>query len=234
MRRETAPTGSTYTGTADTDTDVPARIEGGLLAASRRQLLEKRLLDLALGLLALVLLSPVFLVAACLIKLTSPGPVLYPQERIGRDGEPFLMFKLRSMRLGAESQRSAYLHLNESTGPLFKIRRDPRVTPVGRVLRRWSIDELPQLLNVIHGEMSLVGPRPPLPEECEHYGPRERQRLLVKPGITCVWQVSGRSDIPFAEQVRMDLDYIATWDLRSDIRLLARTVPAVLGRRGAY
>ncbi|MFJ7069649.1 sugar transferase [Streptomyces sp. NPDC101115] len=219
---------------ATPDVDVPPRIDGGLLAASGRQLLAKRVLDVSLAVPALVLLSPVLLAAACSIKLTSAGPVFYPQERIGRDGKPFRMFKLRSMRLDAESERSAYLHLNESTGPLFKIRRDPRVTPVGRILRSWSIDELPQLLNVIHGEMSLVGPRPPLPEECEHYGPHERQRLLVKPGITCIWQVSGRSDVPFAEQVRMDLEYIAGWDLRSDIRILLRTVPAVLGRRGAY
>ncbi|MFF5970687.1 sugar transferase [Streptomyces sp. NPDC012769] len=214
--------------------DSPPRLEGGLLAASRRQLLAKRALDIGVAVPALVLLSPVLLGAACAVKLSSRGPVFYAQERVGRDGEPFRMWKLRSMSLDAESRRSAYLHLNESSGPLFKIRHDPRVTPVGRVLRSWSIDELPQLLNVLHGEMSLVGPRPPLPEECEHYGPYERLRLLVKPGITCVWQVSGRSDVPFAEQVRMDLDYITHWSLLTDLKLLARTVPAVLGRRGAY
>ncbi|WMX48355.1 sugar transferase [Streptomyces roseicoloratus] len=222
------------TAAASTDTTVPPRIDGGLLAASRGQLLAKRALDVTIALSALVVLSPVLLAAACSIKLTSAGPVLYPQERIGRDGRPFRMFKLRSMRLDAERERSSYLHLNEATGPLFKIRNDPRITPVGRVLRSWSIDELPQLLNVLHGEMSLVGPRPPLPEECEHYGPRERLRLLVKPGITCVWQISGRSDVPFAEQVRMDLDYITGWSLGSDLRILLRTVPAVLGRQGAY
>jgi exopolysaccharide biosynthesis polyprenyl glycosylphosphotransferase len=216
------------------DADVPPRVCGGLLAASSRQLLGKRVLDLVLALLALVLLSPVFLVTACAIKLSCAGPVLFPQERVGRDGKPFRMFKFRSMCLDAERQRSACLDLNECAGPLFKIGHDPRVTPVGRVLRTWSIDELPQLLNVIHGEMSLVGPRPPLPEECEHYGPRERQRLLVKPGITCIWQVSGRSDVEFAEQVRMDLDYITHWSLMMDLTLLMRTVPAVLERRGAY
>ncbi|MFD7319700.1 sugar transferase [Streptomyces sp. NPDC059875] len=210
---------------------VPDR---GLLAASGRQLLGKRVLDIVLALLALILLSPILLVTACAIKVSSAGPVLYLQERVGRDGKPFRMLKFRSMRRDAERQRSAYLDLNECAGPLFKIRHDPRVTPVGHVLRKWSIDELPQLLNVIHGEMSLVGPRPPLPEECEQYGPRERQRLLVKPGITCIWQVSGRSDVAFAEQVRMDLDYIANWDLVMDIRLLIRTVPAVLEHRGAY
>lgn len=216
------------------DAGTPSRLEGGLLAASSRQLLVKRGLDMVLALLALILLSPISLAAACAIKLTSAGPVLYLQERVGRDGQPFRMFKFRSMYRDAERQRSAYLDLNECAGPLFKISHDPRVTPVGRVLRTWSIDELPQLLNVIHGEMSLVGPRPPLPEECAHYGPREWQRLLVKPGITCVWQVSGRSDVEFAEQVRMDLDYIADWGLLLDITLLVRTVPAVLGRRGAY
>ncbi|MET9519203.1 exopolysaccharide biosynthesis polyprenyl glycosylphosphotransferase [Streptomyces sp. NPDC002994] len=216
------------------DGDIPPRLDCGLLAVSSRQLLAKRVFDIVLALLALILLSPVLLVAACAIKLSSTGPVFYPQERVGRDGKPFKMFKFRSMRLDAERQRSAYLDLNECAGPIFKIRHDPRVTPVGRVLRRWSIDELPQLLNVIHGEMSLVGPRPPLPEECEHYGPQERQRLLVKPGITCIWQVSGRSDVEFAEQVRMDLDYIANWNLVMDITLLVRTVPAVLERRGAY
>ncbi|MBT2489634.1 exopolysaccharide biosynthesis polyprenyl glycosylphosphotransferase [Streptomyces sp. ISL-96] len=216
------------------DADIPPRLDCGLLTASSRQLLGKRVLDIVVALLALILLSPIVLVAACAIKLSSAGPVFYLQERAGRDGKPFRMFKFRSMCLDAERQRSAYLELNECAGPIFKIRHDPRVTPVGRVLRRWSIDELPQLLNVIHGEMSLVGPRPPLPEECEHYGPRGRQRLLVKPGITCIWQVSGRSDVEFAEQVRMDLDYIANWGLAMDIMLLVRTVPAVLERRGAY
>ncbi|MER7403024.1 exopolysaccharide biosynthesis polyprenyl glycosylphosphotransferase [Streptomyces sp. NPDC000070] len=223
------------TGAAPTaDADTPPPRDRGLLAASNRQLLAKRVLDIVLALLALILLSPVFLVTACAIKLSSPGPVLFRQERVGRDGKPFSMLKFRSMGRDAERERSAYLDLNECSGPLFKIGHDPRTTPVGHVLRRWSIDELPQLLNVIHGEMSLVGPRPPLPEECEHYGPRERQRLLVKPGITCVWQVSGRSDVEFAEQVRMDLHYIADWNLLLDIALLVRTVPAVLGRRGAY
>ncbi|MFI6439236.1 sugar transferase [Streptomyces sp. NPDC050759] len=206
----------------------------GLLAASSRQLLGKRVMDIVLALLALILLSPVLLVTAAAIKLSSAGPVLYRQERVGRDAKPFRMFKFRSMCMDAERQRSAYRDLNECTGPNFKIRHDPRVTAVGRVLRKWSIDELPQLLNVIHGEMSLVGPRPPLPDECERYGPRERQRLLVKPGLTCIWQVSGRSDIEFTEQVRMDLDYIANWNLVMDVKLLARTVPAVLERRGAY
>ncbi|MEU0387363.1 sugar transferase [Streptomyces chartreusis] len=214
--------------------DIPPRLDCGLLAASSRQLLGKRVLDIVLALLALILLSPILLAAACAIKVSSAGPVLFLQERVGRDGKPFRMFKFRSMCLHAERQRSAYLDLNECAGPLFKIGHDPRVTPVGRVLRTWSIDELPQLLNVIHGEMSLVGPRPPLPEECALYGPRERQRLLVKPGITCIWQVSGRSDVDFVEQVRMDLDYIAEWDLLLDITLLVRTVPAVLTRRGAY
>ncbi|MFF3314764.1 sugar transferase [Streptomyces sp. NPDC003035] len=216
------------------DTDIPLLADCGLLAASGRQLFEKRVLDIFLTLLAMILLSPILLVTACAIKVSSPGPVFYLQKRVGRGGKPFRMLKFRSMCRDAERQRAAYLDQNERAGPVFKMRHDPRVTPVGRVLRRWSIDELPQMLNVMHGEMSLVGPRPPLPEECEHYGPRERQRLLVKPGITCIWQVSGRSDVAFAEQVRMDLDYIAEWDLAMDIKLLVRTVPAVLKHRGAY
>jgi exopolysaccharide biosynthesis polyprenyl glycosylphosphotransferase len=206
----------------------------GLLAASRWQRIAKRWIDVFGSFFLMVLLSPVLLATAIAIKLTSRGPVLYAHERIGRDGEPFRMFKFRSMRLGAHDDRGGVLHLNEAGGPVFKIKDDPRITRVGRVIRKLSIDELPQLLNVLRGDMSLVGPRPPLPEESESYGPRERQRLAVTPGITCIWQVSGRSDIDFETWVDMDLEYIETWTLRADLKLLLLTIPAVISGRGAY
>jgi lipopolysaccharide/colanic/teichoic acid biosynthesis glycosyltransferase len=144
------------------------------------------------------------------------------------------MMKFRSMRRQAHDDRNNVIHLNEVSGPVFKIREDPRLTRVGRLMRKLSIDELPQLMNVIGGQMSLVGPRPPLPEEYETYGPRERRRLSVRPGLTCIWQVSGRSDVDFESWVNMDLEYIDTWTFRQDLKLLLLTVPAVLSRRGAY
>jgi lipopolysaccharide/colanic/teichoic acid biosynthesis glycosyltransferase len=195
----------------------------------------KRALDIAGSGLGLLLLAPLLVTAAIAVKVTSPGPVFYLSERVGRGGRPFRMIKFRSMIHGAHGARDHHGHLNiHDTGPVFKIREDPRVTAVGRVLRRWSIDELPQLMNVLRGHMSLVGPRPPLPEEFLHYGAREQRRLEVKPGITCIWQVSGRSDIDFQTWVDMDIAYIETWTLRLDARLLMRTVAAVLSGRGAY
>lgn len=206
----------------------------GLLEAARWQLAVKRLIDVAGSLTLLIGLLPVLLVTAAAIRLTSRGPALYVQERIGRDGRPFRMLKFRSMRVSAHDQRDQITHLNEVPGPVFKIRRDPRLTRVGRVIRRLSIDELPQLLNVLRGEMSLVGPRPPLPEEYATYGPRERERLRVLPGLTCIWQVSGRSDLDFDTWVEMDLEYIRRWTIRQDLKLLLLTIPAVLSGRGAY
>jgi lipopolysaccharide/colanic/teichoic acid biosynthesis glycosyltransferase len=206
----------------------------GLLAAARWQLAVKRAVDIVGSALLLVVLLPVFVLASLAIVLTSRGPLLYAHERIGRDGEPFRMIKFRSMRRDAHEERGDVLHLNQATGPVFKIAEDPRITPVGRVLRRLSIDELPQLVNVLKGDMSLVGPRPPLPDEYETYDDRERGRLSVTPGITCIWQVSGRSDLDFDTWVSMDLDYIETWTLRKDLKIMLRTVPAVLSGRGAY
>jgi exopolysaccharide biosynthesis polyprenyl glycosylphosphotransferase len=195
----------------------------------------KRSLDIAGASAGLVLLSPILFSVAAAIRLESPGPVFFRQERIGRDGEVFRMIKFRSMYVDAEARRKTLEAQNEmSGGVLFKMRNDPRVTRVGRLIRRASIDEMPQFWNVIRGEMSLVGPRPPLPSEVAEYSVADRQRLLVKPGITCIWQVSGRSDIPFEQQVEMDLDYIHTQSLRSDLRLLFQTIPAVLLGRGAY
>ena len=206
----------------------------GLLAASRVQLAIKRAIDIALSAAALLVLAPVLGVIAAFVKASSPGPVLFVQERIGRDGRPFRMLKFRSMVVGAHERRHEHVELNHHDGPMFKIRDDPRVTRVGRALRRLSLDELPQLLNVLAGSMTLVGPRPPLPEEFEQFTPLERLRLAVKPGVTCIWQVSGRSDLDFRTWVEMDLEYIRSWNLLLDIRLLMRTVPAVLRTRGAY
>jgi lipopolysaccharide/colanic/teichoic acid biosynthesis glycosyltransferase len=202
----------------------------GLLGAHRWQMACKRAVDIV-G----ILLSPLLLTAALAVKASSRGPIFYLSERVGRGGRPFRMIKFRSMIHGAHGARDHHGHLNiHGSGPVFKIRDDPRVTYAGRILRRWSLDELPQLWNVLWGRMSIVGPRPPLPEEFLHYGPREQRRLEVKPGITCIWQVSGRSDIDFETWIDMDIAYIETWSLRLDARLLGRTVAAVLTGRGAY
>jgi len=193
----------------------------------------KRGLDLMVGCLLLALALPVLALAALAIKATSPGPVLFPQLRCGLNGRRFLMLKLRTMHADAEKRKRELQHLNEVSGPVFKIRNDPRITPVGRFLRRFSIDELPQLWNVIRGEMSLVGPRPPIPAEVAHYETFERRRLSMRPGLTCLWQVNGRSEIEFDEWVRLDLQYIDDWSLTQDLRILAQTVPAVLRGTGA-
>jgi len=207
----------------------------GLLSARPWQLAVKRAVDLLGSTLGLLVLLPLLLIAAAAVKVSSPGPIFYVSERVGRDGRPIRMMKFRSMAHGAHDSRATHHHLNiHDSGPVFKIRDDPRVTRVGRFLRRCSIDELPQLWNVLRGDMSLVGPRPPLPEEFVLYGAREQRRLEVKPGITCIWQVSGRSDLDFETWVDMDLAYIDTWSLRLDARLLGRTVAAVLTGRGAY
>jgi lipopolysaccharide/colanic/teichoic acid biosynthesis glycosyltransferase len=171
---------------------------------------------------------------AAAVKLTSSGPVLFHQERVGMNGQTFTMFKFRSMVVDADRHVETLQAENISDGLLFKMRVDPRVTPVGRVLRRLSLDELPQLLNVLAGSMSLVGPRPPLPGEVARYDAPVHRRLLVKPGLTGLWQVSGRSDLPWEEAVRLDLRYVENWSLAMDLLILAKTVRAVLGKSGAY
>jgi exopolysaccharide biosynthesis polyprenyl glycosylphosphotransferase len=208
--------------------------ERGLLGAAWWQLVVKRAMDIVMSTLAIVVLTPLLLAVALLVMATSPGPVFYVQERVGRGGQPFRMVKFRSMYRNAHDRRDEHVEQNMHQGPIFKIRDDPRITPVGRAIRRLSIDELPQFFNVLLGHMSLVGPRPALPEEFLDYTERERQRLLVKPGVTCIWQVSGRSDIDFHTWIDMDLEYIETWSLLLDLKLLVRTVPAVLSGRGAY
>jgi lipopolysaccharide/colanic/teichoic acid biosynthesis glycosyltransferase len=194
----------------------------------------KRFLDVIGALVALVVGAPILLVSAILIKLESPGPVLYRSTRIGRGGRPFTFLKLRSMVDGADRHRQHLNHLNECDGPVFKISRDPRVTRIGRFLRTTSIDEIPQFMNVLRGEMSMVGPRPPIPEEVAHYEPWQMRRLDVRPGITCLWQISGRSRIGFQEWMRLDLEYIKHQSFGLDAKILVRTIPAVLSREGAY
>jgi len=169
-----------------------------------------------------------------LIKLTSSGPVFYGQTRVGRAGEHFQMLKFRSMYSDADARLSELSSANEASGPLFKMKDDPRVTAIGRWLRKFSIDEFPQLINVLKGEMSLVGPRPPLPNEVERYTSRDWRRLEVVPGMTGLWQVSGRSSLTFDEMVALDLFYIENWSVALDITLMYRTIPAVLFARGAY
>ncbi len=206
----------------------------GLVGATPVQRAIKRLVETALASVALVVLSPLFACVAGAILVTSRGPVFYTQQRIGVNGRAFRLAKFRTMSRDAEGLRAGLQAGNEMAGPVFKLRDDPRITPLGRFLRKYSIDELPQLVHVISGEMALVGPRPPLPEEVAAYGVWERQRLLVKPGVTCIWQVSGRSDLDFDTWVHMDIDYIRRWSLRLDFAILARTLGAVLSGRGAY
>ncbi|MGD1019533.1 MAG: sugar transferase [Verrucomicrobiia bacterium] len=198
------------------------------------QLVCKRLIDVIGSTLGLVVLGPlVMLPVAITIKLTSPGPVLFKQRRSGRHGRLFTMYKFRSMITNAEMLKAELEVFNEMRGPVFKIEDDPRITPFGRFLRRSSIDELPQLWNVLAGDMSLVGPRPPIPTEVLHYDPWHRRRLSMKPGITCLWQVSGRSRIGFDQWMKLDMQYIDNWSLWLDLKILARTVPIVLTGLGA-
>ncbi len=194
----------------------------------------KDVVERAAALVVLVLALPVLAVLCVAIRLESPGPALFRQQRIGRGAVPFTMLKLRSMSTSAEDERSGLAASNDGDGVLFKIRLDPRITPLGVRLRRYSLDELPQLWNVVRGDMSLVGPRPALPGEVARYDVDPRRRLVVKPGVTGLWQVSGRSDLSWAESVRLDLKYVDNWSLRLDLSILARTVRAVLGHRGAY
>jgi lipopolysaccharide/colanic/teichoic acid biosynthesis glycosyltransferase len=194
----------------------------------------KRAMDLVLVVLLLFPASVLMAIVAVAIKLDSRGPVIYASERIGRGGKPFTMFKFRSMVVGAEDGKDDLMHLNEVEGPVFKVRDDPRVTRVGRHIRRLSLDELPQLVNVLIGDMSLVGPRPPLASEVADYQPWQMQRLTVIGGLTGLWQVSGRSDLGFDDLCRLDIEYIETWSLLLDVQILLKTIPAAVSARGAY
>ncbi len=195
----------------------------------------KRLMDILLSLLALILGSPVFLLTALLVKITSPGPIIFSQVRVGKYGRHFKFYKFRSMYIDAEARKAELLKHNESgDGVIFKMKHDPRITPVGRFIRKFSIDELPQLFNVVLGDMSLVGPRPPLPSEVRTYSLEERKRLNITPGITCLWQVSGRSELPFSKQIALDKEYIASQSMWKDFIILLKTIPAILTGKGAW
>jgi exopolysaccharide biosynthesis polyprenyl glycosylphosphotransferase len=194
----------------------------------------KRAFDLAFASAMLVLTSPLLLLAAIAIKLESPGPVIFRQQRVGRDGTLFPMFKLRTMVVDAEARKADLADRNESDGPLFKMRDDPRITRVGRLLRKLSIDELPQFWNVARGEMSVVGPRPALPDEVAAWPPDVHDRLRVLPGITGMWQVSGRADTTFDEYKRLDLYYVDNWSLAHDVQIVAKTFSTVVLQRGAH
>jgi exopolysaccharide biosynthesis polyprenyl glycosylphosphotransferase len=194
----------------------------------------KRVLDVTLASLGLVATLPLWLAIVAAIVLDSPGPAIFVQDRVGRNGKRFRFYKFRSMHTDAEHRLAELQDSNEVSGPVFKMRSDPRVTRVGLLLRRTSLDELPQLLNVLKGDMSLVGPRPPLPHEVEKYTPADAVRLAVRPGLTCLWQISGRSTVSFDEWMALDRDYVRNMSFWLDLSILARTVSAVLSMRGAY
>lgn len=201
---------------------------------SRRQRVQKRCLDLMVTSILLVVGAPLMLGIALLVRVSSPGPVLFRQLRVGAQEREFTIFKFRTMVVNADAQRDGLASRNEADGLLFKMRRDPRVTKVGRLLRRTSLDELPQLINVLRGDMSLVGPRPALPDEATRYAESQRARLRVKPGVTGLWQVNGRHDLAFEDYLRYDLFYVENWSLTMDLYILAKTIPALLTARGSY
>jgi exopolysaccharide biosynthesis polyprenyl glycosylphosphotransferase len=198
-----------------------------------QQMALKRLFDIASSAAALWLLLPLFAGVALIIKLTSRGPVFFKQVRVGLYGKPFHMLKFRSMVVNAEALKALLEKQNEQSGPVFKMKRDPRITGIGRFIRKFSIDELPQLINVLRGDMSIVGPRPPVPSEVAKYEAWQRRRLSVRPGLTCIWQVSGRNQISFEEWMYLDMQYIDHWSLSQDFQLIFKTVPVVLTGRGA-
>jgi lipopolysaccharide/colanic/teichoic acid biosynthesis glycosyltransferase len=220
----------------DPETPTAASIHPLIPQASHGQtyLTAKRAFDIVLAGALLIALSPIWLVAALLVRVTSPGPILFRQTRVGLHGRAFTCLKLRTMRVDAEACRVDLAARNELTGPVFKMRRDPRVTGVGRWLRKSSIDELPQLINVLRGEMSIVGPRPPLPAEVADYSPYQMGRLTVTPGMTCLWQVRGRNEIGFDDWVELDIEYIRRRSFAYDLWLIVLTIPAVITGRGAF
>jgi exopolysaccharide biosynthesis polyprenyl glycosylphosphotransferase len=219
---------------------VVRAIDGmAMLAVERPQpsefhLLLKRVMDVGLSTIGLLISLPLTLVIAVLIRLSGEGPIIFAQTRVGEGGELFTMYKFRTMVKDAERLRAELIAANEADGALFKMRRDPRITPIGRHLRKLGLDEIPQLINVLLGEMSLVGPRPALPSETESWSPEVAARLRAKPGLTGLWQVSGRHELAFDDYIRYDLFYVENWSLSLDLQIMARTVPALLSRAGAY
>ena len=209
--------------------------ESGILVRTNRYyLFIKRGVDILGSIIGLILAFPIMIIVMILIKLEDPkGPIFFKQIRSGMNGSTFEMYKFRSMYVDAEDRLEELMHLNEQSGPVFKITNDPRITRIGKFIRKTSLDELPQLLNVLKGEMSIVGPRPALPRETIQYTPYQMQRLLVKPGITCIWQVSGRNNIEFEEWVELDLEYIQKRSVLLDMKLILMTIPALLGDKNA-
>ncbi|KFL14875.1 multidrug MFS transporter [Geobacillus stearothermophilus] len=223
-----AKTGSTATVEINRHHRVAVNNKKGYLIA-------KRIMDICGALIGLICLSWLFLIVALLIKLEDPkGPVFFKQVRVGKDGKEFYMYKFRSMVTNAEELLESLLHLNETTGAMFKMKNDPRVTKVGRFIRKTSIDELPQLWNVLKGDMSLVGPRPPLPREVAQYTEYDKQRLLVIPGCTGLWQISGRSNVGFKEMVELDLQYIRNRSILFDLKIILKTVLVLFGSKDAF
>ncbi len=195
----------------------------------------KRFIDYFLSLFFIILFSPIFILTSLAIVIEDPGNVIFSQKRVGKDGRLFDFYKFRSMVIGADKMKDQLMDENESKdGVIFKMKDDPRITKIGKIIRHFSIDELPQLFNVLKGDMSLVGPRPPVPKEVAQYTLEDRKRIHVKPGITCFWQVSGRSNIPFQKQVELDLQYIRSQTLKEDLKILFKTIPAVITGEGAY
>ncbi len=192
----------------------------------------KTLTDKLGALIGIIITAPILILTAITIKLNSPGPILFKQTRTGINGRPFHLLKFRTMVIDAEEKKRELKELNEMSGPVFKIAKDPRITKIGRFLRKYSIDELPQLFNVLRGEMSLVGPRPPLPSEVAKFEPWQHRKLSVKPGLTCLWQTNGRNNIGFEEWMKLDLQYIDNWSLWEDAKIIVRTIPAVLKGTG--
>ena len=213
---------------------IPVGVELDVKRLGYRYAFWKRVLDVIVASILLILLLPLLLIIAFVVGLTSRGPIIYMCRRVGRGGRTFRFVKFRTMYVDADKRLAELLHANEKDGPIFKMKEDPRITPVGRILRRTSLDELPQLLNVIRGSMSLVGPRPPLPREVEKYDTFAAQRLAVKPGMTCYWQISGRSNLSFDEWMRLDQQYIAEMSFWTDLKILLKTPKAILSADGAY
>lgn len=207
-----------------------ARQREEIVNDTKSYLILKRFMDIVGATIGLILTSPIMLIVALLIKLEDPkGPIMFTQERNGQYPKTFKMYKFRSMYVDAEERLQELMHLNEQSGPAFKMKDDPRITKVGKFIRKTSLDELPQLINVLKGDMSIVGPRPAIPREVKLYNEYQLQRLLVKPGITCIWQVSGRNHIGFDDWVELDIEYIKTRNLWLDIKLILKTIPALLG-----
>lgn len=204
-------------------------MNGNSKAKSKAYLIAKRITDVLFSGIGLIILSPVFVIVAIAIKLDSKGPIFFKQDRVGKDEELFSMYKFRSMVVNAEELKKALENQNEMSGPMFKMKKDPRITRVGRFIRKTSIDELPQLVNVIKGDMSLVGPRPSLPKEVEQFEPWMKERLTVQPGITCFWQVMGRNSIPFEEWMKLDLKYVRERNYFLDIKLIFKTFFVLFG-----